>query len=328
MRAIVCERSGPPEVLRISEVADPTPGEREVLIEVHASALNRADLLQRRGLYPAPPGASEILGLECAGVVRACGPGTSAAKVGDRVMALLPGGGYAELVAVHEQLTLPIPDALDFAHAAAVPEAFLTAQEALLGVGELRAGESVLVHSAAGGVGSAAVQLARELGADVIATAGNAEKCALVLALGAKHCIEYHSEDFARRVLELTAQRGVDVIVDFVGAAYADAHGRCLAAGGRQVIVGLLGGAKATVDFGKLLAKRQSIKGMVMRTRPLDEKIAIVERFRREWLPRLAAGQLRPIVDSVLPLAEARAAHERMEQNLNLGKIVLEVRAS
>ncbi|HVJ17935.1 MAG TPA: NAD(P)H-quinone oxidoreductase [Polyangiaceae bacterium] len=325
MRAVTFDQPGAPSVLTLRDVPDPHLGVGEVLIDVHAAALNRADLLQRRGLYPPPAGASEILGLECAGVVAALGPGTSAAARGDAVMALLPGGGYAEKVVVHERLTLPVPEGLGWAEAAAIPEAFLTAQEALVSLGRLAPGDTALIHAAAGGVGSAAVQLARVLGARVVATAGSDEKVDFVGKLGAT-AINYQREDFEARLLELTAQHGADVIIDFIGASYAEKHARCLAVGGRHVVVGLLGGTKATVDFGRLLSRRQALLGLVMRTRPLADKIAIVEAFRRHFLGLFRDGRLRPLVDSVVPLAEVARAHERMEANQNLGKIVLEIR--
>jgi putative PIG3 family NAD(P)H quinone oxidoreductase len=322
MRAVVFSAPGGPEVLAVGDMPEPLPGEREVVIDVRASALNRADLLQRRGLYPPPPGASALLGLECSGVVAALGPGISAAKVGDRVMALLPGGGYAERVAVHEQLLLPIPESLDFVQAAAVPEAFLTANEALFSLGRTLPGDWVLIHAAASGVGSAAVQLARAAGARVIATTSE-KKVELVRALGAERVVARETEDFSALALELTAGRGVEVIVDLVGAAYFAKHAACLAVLGRHVVVGLVAGAKAEIDLGRVLARRHAILGLVMRTRPLADKIAAVERFRREWLHRLADGTLRPVVDSVFPLADAAAAHARMEANANAGKIVL-----
>ena len=324
MKASVVSAPGGPERLELRDVPDPVPGEREVLIEVRAAALNRADLLQRRGVYPPPPGASGLLGLECAGVVSALGPGVSAARVGDRVMALLPGGGYAERVAIHEQLTLPIPERLSFEHAAAVPEAFLTASEALFSLGRALPGEWVLVHAAASGVGSAAVQLARAAGARVIATA-SAAKLDTVRALGADRVVDRANEDFAAVALEVTGGRGVDVVVDLVGAGYAAKHSECLAILGRHVVVGLLSGARAEIDFGRLLMRRHSLLGLVMRSRPLIDKIGVVERFRREWLHRVADGTLAPIVDSVFALAETAAAHARMEANLNVGKIVLRV---
>jgi putative PIG3 family NAD(P)H quinone oxidoreductase len=324
MLAVVVSAPGGPEVLALGEVPDPVPGEREVLIDVRAAALNRADLLQRRGVYPPPPGAPTLLGLECAGIVSALGPGVSAAKVGDRVMALLPGGGYAERVAVHEQLLLPIPDALDFVRAAAVPEAFLTASEALFSLGRTLPGDWVLIHAAASGVGSAAVELAGLAGARVIATASE-KKLDAVRALGAEHVVAREHEDFSSVARELTEGRGVDVVIDLVGAAYFAKNAACLGVLGRHVVVGLVGGAKSELDLGRVLARRQALLGLVMRTRPLADKIAVVEGFRRQWLHRLADGSLRPLVDSVFPLRDAAAAHARMEANANVGKIVLEV---
>jgi putative PIG3 family NAD(P)H quinone oxidoreductase len=325
MHAAVVSAPGGPEVLTLGEVPDPEPGEREVVIDVHASALNRADLLQRRGLYPPPPGASSLLGLECAGVVSALGSGISSAKIGDRVMALLPGGGYAERVAVHEQLLLPIPEALDFVQAAAVPEAFLTASEALFSLGRVLPGEWALIHAAASGVGSAAVQLACLAGARVLATTSEPKR-AFVEALGPDRVVARETEDFSSVALELTQGRGVDVVVDLVGAAYFAKHAACLAVLGRHVVVGLVGGAKAELDLGRVLMRRLSILGLVMRTRPLLDKIAVVERFRRQWLHRLADGTLRPLVDRVFPLRDAAAAHAHMEANANRGKVVLSVR--
>lgn len=322
MRAIVVASPGGPEMLRVGEVPEPVPGEREVVIDVRAAALNRADLLQRRGSYPPPPGASGVLGLECAGVVSALGPGIAAAQLGDRVMALLPGGGYAERVVVHEQLLLPIPAAFSFEQAAAVPEAFLTANEALFSLGELLPGQWALVHAAASGVGSAAVQLARAAGARVIATTSSA-KAARVEALGPERVVARDTADFAAVVRELTAGHGVDVIVDLVGASYFAKNSECLAALGRHVIVGLVGGAKVELDLGRVLARRHALLGLVMRTRSVPEKIAVVERFRRRWLERLVDGTLVPLVDRVFPFEDAALAHARMEANENVGKIVL-----
>jgi putative PIG3 family NAD(P)H quinone oxidoreductase len=325
MRAIVVTSPGGPEKLELHDVSEPVPGESEVLVDVRATALNRADLLQRRGVYPPPPGASDVLGLECAGVVSALGPGIARARVGDRVMALLAGGGYAERTAVHERLLLPIPERLSFEEAAAVPEAFLTATEALFGVGRLVAGECVLIHAAASGVGTAALQVAREIGAIIVAVASGAKLERIRELSPDARFVDRTTDDFVSAVREASGGRGADVIVDFVGAAYAAKHAECLAPLGRHVVVGLLGGAKAEIDLGRLLARRQTLTGMVMRTRPLADKIAVVERFRRDWLHRLEDGRLRPIVDTVMPLADARVAHERMESNENVGKIVLRV---
>jgi putative PIG3 family NAD(P)H quinone oxidoreductase len=325
MQAIVVTEPGGPDKLELREVADPTPGEGEVLVEVKATALNRADLLQRRGVYPPPPGASDVLGLECAGVVLSLGPGIARVRVGDRVMALLAGGGYAERACVHERLLLPIPERLSFDEAAAVPEAFLTAADALFDAGRLHAGECVLVHAAASGVGTAALELTREIGANVVAVTSGA-KIERVRALAPRaRFVDRTREDFVSAVAEASGGRGADVILDFVGAAYAARHAECLATLGRHVVVGLLGGGKAEIDLGRMLMRRQTLIGTVMRTRPLADKIAVVERFRREWLHRLADGTLTPVVDSVVPLKDAALAHARMEANENVGKIVLRV---
>jgi tumor protein p53-inducible protein 3 len=325
MKAIVVSAPGGPEKLELREVTEPVPREGEVLVEVKATALNRADLLQRRGVYPPPPGASDVLGLECAGVVSALGPGIARARVGDRVMALLAGGGYAERACVHERLLLPIPERLSFDEAAAVPEAFLTAHEALFELGRLRAGECLLVQAAASGVGTAALELAREIGANVVAvTSGPKLERVRGLAPRARF-VDRTREDFVSAVAEASGGRGADVILDFVGAAYAARHAECLATLGRHVVVGLLGGGKAEIDLGRMLMRRQTLIGTVMRTRPLADKIAVVERFRREWLHRLTDGTLTPVVDSVVPLKDAALAHARMEANENVGKIVLRV---
>jgi tumor protein p53-inducible protein 3 len=327
VRAVLVSQPGGPEQLELVDVPDPTPGPAEVAIEIHATALNRADLLQRRGLYPPPPGTTDILGLECAGVVSELGPGcTGDVRVGERVMVLLGGGGYAERVVVPEALVMKVPEALSLERAAAIPEAFLTAREALFAAGRLASTESVLIHAAAGGVGSAAVQLARAHGARVFATAGGTAKCEWVRALGGDLVIDYKSQDFAAVIQEQTAGLGVDVILDFVGAAYAEQHAACLATRGRQVSIGLLGGARASINLGRLLQKRQSLIGVVMRSRSTQEKIELTRAFVRTTLPLFADGRLRPLVDSVFSLSDVARAHERMEANQNLGKIVLQVR--
>jgi putative PIG3 family NAD(P)H quinone oxidoreductase len=327
VRAVLVTEPGGPEKLTLVELPDPTPGEAEVAIEIHAAALNRADLLQRRGLYPPPPGTTDILGMECAGVVSALGPGcTGSVGVGDRVMVLLGGGGYAERVVVPEALLMKVPDSLSFEQAAAIPEAFLTAREVLFTAGKLASTESVLIHAAAGGVGSAAVQLAHAHGARVFATAGGPAKCQWLRALGADVVIDYKSQDFAAVIQAESAGRGVDVIVDFIGAAYAERHAACLAIRGRQVVVGVMGGAQASINLAGLLQKRQSLLGLVMRARSIQEKIELTRAFVRSTLPLLADGRLKPLVDSVFSLSDVARAHQRMESNENLGKIVLKVR--
>ncbi len=325
MLAVVVSEPGGPERLELRQVSDPKASHHDVVIRVHATALNRADLLQRRGLYPPPPGETEILGLECAGIVEELGAGVTTLAAGERVMALLPGGGYAERARVHESLVLPIPEALSFEQAAAIPEAFLTAHEALIGAAELAPGERVLIHGAAGGVGSAAVQLARELGAYVFATTRNPNKLTWLTELGVNQVIDTSREDFAAVVSAASNGRGADVIVDFVGASLSERNQSVLATAGRWIVVGLLGGTRGTLDFARLLGQRQTVRGIVMRSRPLTEKAAIVRAFRRDFLGWFDEGRFTPRIDSVFPLAEVRFAHERMEQNENLGKIVLRV---
>ena len=323
MKAIVVEEAGGPEKLVLRDVAEPEVGRSRVLVDIRATALNRADLLQRRGLYPPPPGASEILGLECAGVVSQVGEGVRAVRPGDRVMALLPGGGYAERVVIHERMAMPLPHSMSFAEAAAIPEAFLTAIEALFHRAQLETGQTVLIHGAAGGVGSAAVQLAHGHGAKVIATASNGDKLAKVKELGADLLINHKAQDFAAVIQEQGL--AVDVILDSVGAAYWPKHAGLLANNGRLIVLGLLGGAKVEVDFSTLLRKQLQLVGIVMRSRELIDKILMTQRFISETLPLFEQGLLKPVVDSVFPLAQARQAHERMEKNENIGKIVLSV---
>jgi tumor protein p53-inducible protein 3 len=325
MRAVVVRTFGGPEQLTLAEVAVPALGAGSIDIEVRACALNRADLLQRRGLYPPPPGASDILGLECAGVVRATGPGVTEFVPGDRVMALLAGGGYAERTICPSSHALRIPEYLSFEEAAAIPEAFLTASEALFSTASLAKGETVLIHAAAGGVGSAAVQLAKLEGARVIASSSSPQKAEWVRALGADRAVDYRAEDFVTACAEETAGRGVDVILDFIGASHAERHQRCLAEGGRWVVLGLMGGSTASLELALVLRKRWQIRGLVMRTRSREDKTAIVTRFAQRFIDDVASGRLRPMIDRVYPMSEVRAAHERMEGNENLGKIVLRV---
>lgn len=325
MKAIVVVEPGGPEKLELREVAAPALRDGYVLVDVKATALNRADLLQRRGFYPPPKGETDILGLECAGVVAELGAGVSSVTPGDRVMALLPGGGYAERVLVPEKMLIPIPAKLGFEEAAAIPEAFLVAREALFTLGRLRANDVALIHASAGGVGSAAVQLAKQTGARVVATAGSDEKLAGVSALGADVVVNYKSGDFVEAVKKLSDGKGADVVLDFVGASYWQKHASCLAIGGRVISIGVLGGASAEVNFAQLMMRRYQLLGLVMRSRDVSEKIVVTQAFIRETLPFIASGALKPLIDSVFPLADAVKAHERMEANLNFGKIVLTV---
>jgi len=325
MRAVVVRAPGGIDQLDLAQIQAPTLSAGSVEIEVKACALNRVDLLQRRGVYPPPPGASEILGLECAGLVRELGAGVSALQRGSRVMALLAGGGYAERVVVAAEQVMLIPAGLSFPEAAAIPEAFLTASEALFSLGRLEAGNVVLIHAGASGVGSAAIQLAKLAGARVIACAGTPEKVEWLRALGADTAVNHRQEDFAAVCREQTQGRGVDVIIDFVAASYFERHQTCLADAGRWIIVGLLGGAQGKLDLAAVLRRRWQLLGLVMRSRPAADKAAIVESFARRFLPEFERGRLRPLIDRVYPWSEVRAAHDRMEQNANQGKIVLEV---
>ena len=323
MKAITFATYGGPDVLRLEDVAEPTPAADDLLVRVRASALNRADTMQRRGHYPPPPGESDILGLELAGEVEAVGANASGFKPGDRVFGLVGGGGYAEKACIHHRMAMPIPDSWDFVKAAAVPEVFFTANETLFTLGRLGAGETVLIHAGASGVGTAGIQMARQAGARVLVTVGSDEKVARTEVLGADAAINYKTTDFAARVLELTDGAGVDLVQDFIGAAYWQNNLQCLKTAGRLVLVGLMGGAKVEADLGLIMRKRLQVIGSVMRSQPLVNKIAITERFRSRWLPELESGRLQPLIDTSFPLAEAAAAHQYMEDNRNIGKIML-----
>jgi putative PIG3 family NAD(P)H quinone oxidoreductase len=324
VKAIVLEEYGGPEVLRLGEAPDPEPGPDEVLVDVRATAVNRADLLQRQGLYPGPPGAVEIPGLDFAGRVAAVGPRVTRWSVGDEVMGIVGGGAYAERLVIHERAALPVPAGVGLADAAAIPEVFLTAWDALVVQGGLTPGRVALVHAGASGVGTAAIQLAVALRARVVVTcsAGKREACR---ALGAERAVDYASEDFVDATKEVTGGAGVDVVLDVVGGDYLARNVEALRPGGRIVQVGVMGGLTATFPLGALLPKRASIVGTVLRGRPLEEKIALTQRFEREVLPLFEAGLLRPVIDERLPLADAAEAHRRLEANATAGKVLLEV---
>jgi putative PIG3 family NAD(P)H quinone oxidoreductase len=322
MHAIRISEPGGPEVLAWTEVPDPVPGEGEVLVDVAASAANRADVSQRQGNYPPPPGASEYPGLECSGTVAALGPGTedSGWSVGDRVCALLSGGGYAEKVAVPVGQLLPVPAGVDLVEAAALPEVACTVWSNLVMVGGLRAGETVLVHGGGSGIGTFAVQFARALGARVAVTAGSREKLERCRELGAEILINYKEEDFTERMREAD---GADLVLDIMGGSYLDANLRSLATNGRLVIIALMGGRRAEADLGRMLAKRLSVHATTLRSRPLEEKAAIVSGVLEQVWPLVEQGVVRPVVDRSVPMRNAAEAHRVMETSAHTGKILL-----
>jgi putative PIG3 family NAD(P)H quinone oxidoreductase len=326
MRAAVITEPGGPDVLKIMEVDDPVPGPEDVLVDVKASALNRADMLQRQGGYPAPAGSpSDIPGLEFAGVVIEAGDRVIGMAKGDRVFGLLGGGGYASRTVTHHRMAIPMPADWDFVQAAATPEVFFTAYDALFNRGNLQMGETLLVHAAGSGVGTAAVQLAHHAGAFVFGTAGSAEKLAGAAKLGMDVGINYHDEDFAAVVKEKTGGAGVDVLIDFIGGPYWDQNIASMAVLGRLVEVGLMGGGRVEVDLGQLMGKRLQVTGTGLRGRTLEEKLAVTAQFKRHVLPHLASGSMKPIVDRTFPLEEVADAHRYMETNANFGKIVLTI---
>ena len=323
MRAVVFRKAGGAEVLEIDDVETPAPQAGELLVRNFAAALNRADVLQRRGLYPAPADASPILGLEFAGEVAAVGESVTGFQRSDRVFGLVPGGAYAEFLTVPADLAMPIPDTFSYEAAAAVPEAFMVADDALFALGGLRAGDAVLVHAAGSGVGSAALQLAKSAGLRVFATTGSDAKIERCRELGADVVVNYHQEDFAERVELATEGEGVDAVIDLVGAKHFEANLRSLRPTGSLVVVGLVGGRRVDLDLSLLLARRLVLRGTVMRGRPFAERAAVTSRFREKLLPRLEAGELRPVIDRVFMIEQVREAHEHMEANRNVGKIVL-----
>lgn len=319
--------SGPggPETLTLGEATRPGPSAGEVLIDVRAAGVNRPDVLQRRGLYPAPPGASPILGLEVAGVVAAVGEGVTRWRAGDEVCALVNGGGYAEYCVAHEGSTLPIPSPLSMVEAASLPETFFTVAHNVFERGGLKAGETLLVHGGASGIGVTAIQLGKAMDARVLTTVGSEDKRAFCESLGADKAINYNDDDFAEVVRADTGGRGVDVILDMVGGDYIDRNIRCCAEDGRIVQIAFLRGSKAEVDFMRLMLKRITLTGSTLRARPDAVKAGIARWVEAHAWPLLASGAVKPVIDSTFPLAEAAAAHSRMESNQHIGKIVLTV---
>jgi putative PIG3 family NAD(P)H quinone oxidoreductase len=325
VQAIRVDASGDRPRLSLAEVPAPELLPGSLRLRVAATAVNRADLLQARGLYPPPPGASEILGLECAGVVAEVGEGVSGWRPGDRAMALLAGGGYAEEVVVHAGSVLPVPESLSLEEAAAIPEVFLTVFLNVFQLAVLPEGGSALVHGGGSGIGTAAIQLVKEAGGSIAVTAGSADKCARCRELGADVAVNYREEDFVAACQEMTGGRGVDVVLDSIGAPYLEKNLAALAVGGRLVIIGLMGGARAEIGLGPLLVRRLSVLGSTLRARPLDEKAQLTRRFQERFGAALEKGRVRPVVDRVLPLDQAGEAHRVVEASEHFGKVVLRV---
>ena len=324
MTAIEISAPGGPEALVPASRPVPRPSAGEILVRVAAAGVNRPDVLQRQGVYPPPPGASDIPGLEIAGTVVAAGEGASRFAIGDSVCALVAGGGYAEYCVVHETNALPVPAGVTMTEAAAIPETFFTVWTNVFDRARLRSGETFLVHGGSSGIGTTAIQLARAFGATVFATAGSPEKCAACVRLGADHAIEYKARDFVEAVKQATGGRGVDVILDMVGGDYVAHNYQAAAEDGRIVQIAFLRGAKPTVDLNALMRKRLTHTGSTLRPRPVAFKAAIARALEERVWPVIAAGTIKPVMDSTFPLAEAAAAHARMEGGEHIGKIMLE----
>ena len=323
MKAVLAEKPGDENVLQLREVADPALKPDEILIRVRAAGLNRADILQRQGFYPPPPGASEIIGMECAGDVVAIGTAVTGWAIGERAMALLPGGGYAEMAAAHHGSAMKIPATLSYAEAAGIPEVFLTAFLNLFMLAGLKHGESALIHGGGSGVGTASILLIKEAGLRSIVTAGSDEKCEQCLKLGADVAINYKNGPFAPAVKTATSGRGVEVILDSIGGAYLTGNIEALAQGGRLVLIGLMSGARAEIDLSAVLRRHLKIFGSTLRMRPAAEKAEIVAAFVKQFGGALDAGRLRPPIHKAIPAAEAATAHRMMQASEHFGKIIL-----
>ncbi|MGM0589841.1 MAG: NAD(P)H-quinone oxidoreductase [Bacteroidota bacterium] len=326
MKAVVVHQKRSGTILSIEEVETPSMQPDEVLVNIHATALNRADLIQREGRYPPPPGASEILGLEMAGEITEVGSDVDQWQIGDRVFALLPGGGYAQYAAVPAEMLLPIPDEMSYQEAAAIPETFLTAYQTLVWLGDLKAGHRVLIHAGGSGVGTSAIQLAREMGATIYTTAGQDHKLERCAALGADLTINYKTEDFDQQIAKATKDDGVDLIIDFIGEPYWEQNLKTLKIDGRMIYLAMMGGSRLQgQSIGKILTKRLTIKGSTLRSRPLDYKTRLTKEFWSFAEQRFKNQQLKPVMDSVYSWKKVEEAHDRMGSNLNTGKIVLTI---
>jgi putative PIG3 family NAD(P)H quinone oxidoreductase len=325
MKAILIDQPGDESVMHVGEAAAPLLGPTDLRLKVAACGVNRADLLQRQGLYPPPPGASEILGLECSGEVIEVGDAASGWQPGERAMALLPGGGYAEEVVVHAGSAMRVPASVDLVEAAALPEVLLTVYLNVFELAHLSKDGWLLVHGGGSGIGTASIQLARAAGAHVLVTAGSSEKCKRCLELGADIAVNYRDEDFAQAALDATGGSGVDVVLDSIGAPYLDSNLKSLARDGRLVLIGLMGGAKAELNLGALLMRRLQIIGSTLRTRSDDDKARLVSSLMARFGPDLESGRIRPVIDRVLPMAEAPEAHRIMKASSHFGKILLRI---
>jgi len=325
MHCVEISTPGPPEVLKLVERPDPVAGRGEVLIRVAAAGVNRPDVMQRRGLYPPPPGASDLPGLEVAGVVESLGEGVTDWRIGDRVCALVSGGGYATLCVAPAPQCLPVPAGMDLVTAAAIPETFFTVWTNVFDRGRLRSGETALFHGGSSGIGTTAIQLAAARGARVLATAGSDEKCRACEQLGAERAINYRTEDFVDVVKQLTKGRGVDLILDIVGGDYIPRERCQVALEGRLVVIGFMGGDTATIDFRRVLGRRLTITGSTLRPRSVEEKGQIAAEVRREVWPLLESGKVKPLIYRTFPFGDAAAAHRLMESSEHVGKIVLTV---
>ncbi|MFN8074744.1 MAG: NAD(P)H-quinone oxidoreductase [Kineosporiaceae bacterium] len=326
MRAVLVQTPGGPQHLTLGDVPDPQPAPGEVVLDVVATAVNRADVLQRQGYYPPPPGASEVLGLEASGRVRAVGDGVEGWEVGQPACALLAGGGYAEQVAVPVGQLMPVPAGLDLVDAASLPEVAATVWSNVVMLAGLRPDETLLVHGGAGGIGTFAIQLARAIGARVAVTAGSAAKLQACADLGAQVLVDYRTEDFVDAVLRATDGRGADVVLDAIGGAYLARNVEVLAVHGRLVVIGLQGGRRAELDLAALMAKRAAVLATTLRARPLGEKAAICAGVVQHVWPLVADGVIRPVVHARLPWTQVAAAHELLERSEHVGKVVLVVR--
>jgi NADPH2:quinone reductase len=325
MRAVAISSPGGPEVLKIAEMPMPRPGPGQVLVKVAAAGVNRPDVAQRQGAYPPPPGHSALPGLEIAGEVVEAGAGVARWRAGDRVCALVNGGGYAEYSIAEETAALPIPAGLDLVRAAALPETFFTVWNNVFERGRLAAGEWLMVHGGSSGIGTTAIQLAKARGAHVIATAGSAEKCQSCLDLGADRAVDYKREDFVAAAREATGGKGVNVILDMVGGEYTDRNAIAAAEDGRIVQIATLGGAEAKVNLARLMIKRLTLTGSTLRPRSREVKAGFARALEAEVWPLLAAGKVKVVLDSTFPLAQAADAHRRLETSQHIGKIVLTV---